>query len=390
MIRAKDDVQREAREALQDNNHWGLIAMCTGAGKSKIAVDESIEVAKLNKAASILVAVPTQKLRDKNWPNEFKKWKATRIWTKNVQRHCYVSLNKIVGQHFDLVVLDEGHNITEANSVFFKNNTVDRCIVLTATPPDKYGNDTDRAKYDLLQALKLKTVFHYPLDQGVAEGVVADYEIHVVQCYLDDVDKYIKAGTQTNPFYQTEYAAYTYLSNTIKKMMYSKNPSLKFKLLERMHFLKGLRSKTNVAKYMLANVIPQLDKYIVFCGSIAQANELLQGDVFHSEVSDTALVLFCNDKINRLGVVDALNEGHNIDNVDGAMVVQLSSQKRALMQRIGRAVRMRPGHKAKIWILVTIGTQDEKWFEQAVIDLDPSKITYHHYKNLTNPNLLAS
>lgn len=362
--------------------------MCTGAGKSKIAVDEAIELVAGKKDANIILAVPTKKLKDKNWPEEFKKWKGTRIFNKNVKKYCYVSLNKVAGETVDLLIMDEGHNITPSNSEFFANNRVLRCLMLSATPPNPKGGDTEKEKVAILNRLGLETIFTYTLDQGVREGVVADYEINVVECYLDDTDKYLQAGTQTKPFMQTEYAAYKYICSIIKKMMYSKNGGLKFKVLERMHLIKGLRSKTNMAKIMINHVLPPDGRYIIFCGSIKQANELMGADVYHSEVSDAAFQAFCNEKIAKLGVVDAVNEGHSVPNVDGALIVQLSSQKRALIQRIGRAVRIRPGHKAKIWILVTRETVDENWFKQAIEDFDPTKIKYHHYKNIMNEVLI--
>lgn len=384
MARDKGDVQQEAKDAFAANRHWGLIAMCTGSGKSKIGVDETLEVVKLKKTAKVILAVPTKKLRDRNWPAEFKKWGATRIFNKHVTRSCYVSLNKIEGEEVDLLILDEGHNITPLSAEFFQNNTVHRCLVLTATPPNPMGSDNDKEKVEIFKRLGIPTVFHYPLDQGVREGVVADYEINVVECYLDDSDKYIQAGTQTKPFYQTEYAAYTYLSGLIKRMMYSGNKAVKFKILERMHFIKRLRSKEQMARFMLDYIIPREQRYIIFCGSIAQANALMGRDVFHSEVTDEAMVKFCNGEMEWLGVVNAFDEGHNVENVDGALICQLNSQERTLTQRIGRTIRLRAGHKAKIWILVTKGTVDENWFLKAVEGFDPTKIIYHHYKNLMN------
>jgi ERCC4-related helicase len=47
-----------------------------------------------------------------------------------------------------------------------------------------------------------------------------------------------------------------------------------------------------------------------------------------------------------------------------------------LIQRIGRTLRIRPNHKANIFILVCKNTQDEVWLENAIRSLDKSKITY--------------
>jgi len=87
-------------------------------------------------------------------------------------------------------------------------------------------------------------------------------------------------------------------------------------------------------------------------------------------------------EINQLAVVEALNEGVNLPEVNGAVIVQLSSSKRDLVQRLGRTIRARPGHKAIIWILVTLGTPDEEWFKNAIESLDKNCIHYLHYKNV--------
>jgi superfamily II DNA or RNA helicase len=88
-----------------------------------------------------------------------------------------------------------------------------------------------------------------------------------------------------------------------------------------------------------------------------------------------------DNKINRLSCVNSLNEGQNIPLLDVGLVVQLNSNPRNLIQRIGRIVRIRDGHKAKIYILSCTGTQDEKWVEKAIEGLDRNNITYTSIKN---------
>ena len=125
-------VQEEAKQAVIKNN-GGMIAMATGSGKSRVAV----EVAKyyinsIDKSLSLLV--PTEKLRDENWKEEYSKWGADYLWSPTI-RLCYASASKIQNKDFELAILDEGHNITELSSEFFSNNKVERTVLLTATPP---------------------------------------------------------------------------------------------------------------------------------------------------------------------------------------------------------------------------------------------------------------
>jgi superfamily II DNA or RNA helicase len=69
-------------------------------------------------------------------------------------------------------------------------------------------------------------------------------------------------------------------------------------------------------------------------------------------------------------------------NLDSALIVQLSSKQLDLVQRIGRVLRKRKDHKAKIMILCTIDTQDEKWAKKALEPFDKKKIEYVYRDNV--------
>lgn len=62
---------------------------------------------------------------------------------------------------------------------------------------------------------------------------------------------------------------------------------------------------------------------------------------------------------------------------DQALVIQVDSKERNLVQRIGRIVRKRydnPDFKARIVILVALLTADENWFKEAIKDFETSRI----------------
>jgi superfamily II DNA or RNA helicase len=104
----------------------------------------------------------------------------------------------------------------------------------------------------------------------------------------------------------------------------------------------------------------------------------LCGDkVYHSESSRDALDKFQKKEISLLGAVRALNEGKNLTEPDNALIVQVDSVDRNLVQRIGRLVRVRYdnlSHKARIIILVAIDTADENWYTSAISDFDSRRI----------------
>ena len=371
-------VQEEAKQAVIKNN-GGMIAMATGSGKSRVAVElAKYYINSVDKSLSLIV--PTEKLRDENWKEEYSKWNADYLWTPTI-RLCYASASKIQNKDFELAILDEGHNITELSSEFFSNNKVERTVLLTATPP------SDPIKKEILKSLGINLVYEVTLDQAVRLGFVAPYKITVVSVALDNTTKNIPGGTKLKPFMTTESAAYAYHCKAIQQAMFDKTPSGRkrhqFAILRRMQFIYKIPSKTEVIKFLLEKVIPQDDRSLIFCGSIEQA-EAVCPNRYHSKSGDKAYNAFKAEEINRLSCVKAINEGHNFPGVDSGIVGQLNSKEKDLVQRIGRLIRYRPGHEAHLYIVVSESTQDEKWLENAVENLDQSKIEYVRFINFKN------
>lgn len=357
-------VQIEAEEAVIEAGGIGMVVMATGTGKSKVAV----ELAKYyhdEYQDKFALVVPTEKLRDENWKEEFYKWNAHDQWC-NITSLCYASGSKIKDKRFKLVILDEGHNITGLSSQFFANNAVENIVLLTATRP------TNTEKIEILDRLNIPIVYEVTLDQAVRLGFVAPYKITVVTVPLEKELKDVAGGNKANPFMTTEEKMYEYLTKRVDTSPLG-TKGYQFAILGRMQFIYKLKSKTRVMKYLLDNVIPLEDRTLVFCGNIAQADDVLPTR-YHSKSGDKDYDAFKAEEINRLSCVKAINEGHNFPGIDSGIIGQLSSKEKDLVQRIGRLIRFRPGHEAHIWILVAEGTQDMKWLETATEGLDQSKI----------------
>ncbi len=378
--KVREKVQGEAVQAVINNN-GGMVAMATGSGKSRVAVELARCYVKSHTNSYGALLVPTEKLRDENWKEEFEKWESKDVW-KRIERLCYASASKIKGYDFPLAILDEGHNITELSSEFFLNNNVERTVLLTATPP------TDMVKRQILSDLDIKLVYELTLDQAVRLGFVAPYKITVITVPLDNVTKNIKGGNKANPFMTTEAATYAYCNKRVQQCYDGDQTSqgmakMKFAILGRMQFIYKIPSKTAVIKFLLDKVIPKEDRTIIFCGNIEQAQEVCP-TWYHSKSTDVAYKAFKNESINRLSCVKAVNEGHNFPGIDSGIIGQLNSKEKDLVQRIGRLIRFRPGHEAHLYIVVSEGTQDEKWLETATENLDQSKIEYVRFTNFKN------
>ena len=104
----REKIQKEALDAVLVNGGSGVLCLATGAGKSKVAIDYAkLFYESMKKNFRCLLVVPTEKLRDENWKDEFDKWKGKVIYRVNVERTCYASLNKLKHKEYDLVILDK-------------------------------------------------------------------------------------------------------------------------------------------------------------------------------------------------------------------------------------------------------------------------------------------
>ena len=115
----KDLIQQQAVQTIEEHNGWGILEIATGVGKTKIIIDY---IKNHPEFTNVLWIVPTVKLRDKTVKEEFEKWNAKNLYKDIINTICYRSITKLKDNKYDLVVMDEGHNITRNQSYFFWQN----------------------------------------------------------------------------------------------------------------------------------------------------------------------------------------------------------------------------------------------------------------------------
>lgn len=341
----KARVQKEALDAVTSAGGSGVIEAATGVGKSKIGVEwvdyiRHIVLSQDGNEAKGLLVVPTEELRDTGWPEEFTKWGVS---PEGIKRICYSSLAKENLDKYDFILYDEYHRTTLPNLKklleYLKNPKV-YALGLTATLPRKIVFEDEAERVHYLRTV-LPIVYTLSIDEAVQLGLVADFEITVLKYYLDEVNKNVIGGSAKAPYKQTEAGRYAYLTNNLKRasVIAKADPSkMGWKMAtisKRTNFLYNLPSKLALAKRCLAQLQRDTNaRTVVFAGSIEQANELCGDDVYHSASTREALDKFQNKQINLIGSVRCLNEGMNLTDPTQALVVQLDSVERSIVQRI--------------------------------------------------------
>lgn len=379
----KDWVQTKALRAWKDNSCRGTIEAATGVGKTRIAVLAAAEELEKNPGAVVYIAVPTETLRDDDWPAEFDKWGYGHLNTK-VKRVCHASMDTVTEERgeIDLLIFDEVHNITLNNSKIFTSNKVFKILGLTATIPPNTGYEIDTMKRLLIDT-NCPSVYQVSLEEAIELRLVSDFEVKVLLFDLDDRELCVDGGTKKKSYKTTEKARYDYLTKMLKKAAWMK-PEMKFVWTQkRMHFLYTLPTKEVLAREVLGHILTDKGnpkRTLIFCGGIDQTHTLCDDWVYHSKSGDRYLKKFQSLEIPYLGVCQALNEGKNIEALDQILIVQLNSKALDLIQRIGRAIRFRPGHVAQVVILVAKQTADEKWYREAFLNFDKRRIKEFYVK----------
>jgi superfamily II DNA or RNA helicase len=370
----RNQVQREAYTAVLNSSHRNcIVALATGAGKSKIAIDLFNTFADRYEQKSLLV-VPTLKLKNDNWLEEFTKWSTD---YSSIEKICYKSCIKYAGQVYPLIVLDEGHNLTAKSSSILKDNQYAKCLYLSATLPE------NNLKREMLKNKGFKVVYQLSLEECVKLGFVADYEITVVKVPLETEDKKYHFYEEGSKVYVSEFEMNAYHDKVVKKALdnpYAKSVLKKKVIMNRMQFIYNLRSKTEALKFLKNSIVPENTRTLYFCGSIKQAEELSTYH-YHSKSSSKHYDAFKKEEINHLSSVSSLNEGHTFPNLNTVVISQVQSSEKDLVQRIGRALRNKKG---TVYILISQNTQDEKWLENALLFFDKTKVNYVDYETFKN------
>jgi superfamily II DNA or RNA helicase len=370
----KDKLQQECLALWHKNNCQGAFYLATGVGKTRLGMLAALNYKK------VLIVGPTIRIKDDRWKDEFKKWGNIRHYNKYVETVTYVSLNKLIDV-YDLIILDEGHWITENNFDYFRQPDVKEAVkskktaimLLTATPP------VDEIKQKLIKLIAPKLKY-YPLEEAIIDGVAAPFNFNIVTLPLS-TDKTLEIKLKNNSYVTSEEAKYQSLTRTVNSAMYSNNSKqLQFAILNRKRFLDTLPSKKSIIEKLQLKLKDK--RVLFFVGSIAECDALKNIGKHHSKIKKSNdLQMFIKGKINHLASINSLDEGEDLPTVEAVVITKLISNPRKLIQQIGRGVRFSEGHQLDVYILCTINTQEEKWLEKAMQELN-TNANYVYYKNI--------
>lgn len=370
-----------------------ILQWATGVGKSKGTIDLIKHICKKYRHKPEVYFIVAERAHIKNWQDEFRKWS---LDTSAISLHmlCYASLHKIRDKFMDILILDEGHHaFTEKRMDVLSNVHPMYVYMLSATlSKNKISQIEDIFGKFYISKVTLK----YAIDKSILpdpklyiktmelDNTVPNQEIVIegpnpVTVKWEDRNRYIFKKIPCI-IKCTQRQKYIYYSNLMEywkgRYQHSHNEFHHNKWVnlgsQRKRYLGSLKSQ-DVRN--LLNTLPKNTRYICFCASVNQAEELGSKTAISSRRKNNQEIIdaFNSKKTNTLFAVNMATEGMNLTDIQVGIIVQLDGNERQFVQKFGRSLR---AEDPVTYIFYYKDTQDETYLKNALENIDEKFIKY--------------
>ena len=361
----KGEIQKDVLNAWWKKGGKGTAECATGFGKCRVGVLASSHIARTIFSANILIVVPTTAISDE-WTKEFYKWKESKTFNNNVKIECINTARKFKNEHYDLVICDEIHNYIngEKNLEFFKNNTWDKILGLSAT-----------IEISLLDSLNKIAPICYTLNlyQAVELGLISDFTVYNIPVKLSTAERKMYDELSSKIAFSWErYGKHSWKNISLRKnILYT--AKAKMRLLEK-----------------IIDIFDTSTYGIVFSMTKDYSNSVKKtlGEkclVHHSGITKKkrieTLKKFSDNRTKSkiLSSAKTLDEGVSLPRLEYGVIMASSSKFKQMMQRAGRVLRM--DVEGKHAIIIRLYCQDTK--ENDWLDSSQSNLKVINVKNIT-------
>lgn len=372
----RDEIQNIAIQIWVETGKKGTINLSTGIGKTFSFIKAT---RFLPKGSKILFLAETSQ-REFDLRKDIALFK--KLFKYDVEANhtltfmCYQSSYKLTGTHWDMVCADEIHmSLSPEYIKFYKNNKYKTILGLSATidrPTSYVIDDVEITKGEMIDEIA-PVVFKYTLNEAVKDGTTKKLRIFIVNHSLDYHNKSIKAGSAKAQFMQTEKDAYDYWDNQFKRALFLPDgPAKTFKIRNtsaaRAKILYNLPSKITEINKLLAVLS---GKTLLFGNSVDALLALTPNVISNRNTDKQNLELrekFDKGTINLIASFKMLKQGANLANLDNTILMSYYSKELDMIQAIGR--QRVTNSIGSIFIYVTAGTQETKWYRKAMENIN--------------------
>jgi superfamily II DNA or RNA helicase len=317
--------------------------------------------------------------------------KFTKIFKKDPRKDFYlkfVTYQSMPTEERDVDIYDEVDKaLTEVFSKNIINSPSQFGLGLTGTvenvatvylgkvDPDLHGNirqsDDLTAKGEItdfinkgqLMEIICPCVSIYTLDQGVQEGLLSNYELIKVNHTLDAVIRDTKIWAKSKALSSEFQAYHTWKSHIQNCRTKGRVQAAKATGRKMAAFLWECESKAVHAKQLMDKILAEGGRVIIFGERINQLKKITP-NVAMKENTNDLIEAFNSGKIDVIATAKKLERRVTLEGVTHGIFVGFTSSSSSFVQRLGRLVRYLEGKTGKIYVLVTEGTLEEKWYNE--------------------------
>lgn len=353
----RDVRQEEASEAWLKSSRKSMINSCPRFGKIRTAI-KIMQKANYN---DILCSLPRLDIKN-SWENEFQEmnFHPNIIYTTNI------SAKKFKDWKGDLFIYDEPHEssikqVKSVSKIVDNNNT----LLLDGTVTRKTENK-------LLEHLKTDICYKYSIEQGVEEGILADYEIRIHLVDLDNNKKYI-SSTKALVTEKQKFKGLLWVRNKMKE---EKKPYF-FLDLKLISLAQGSIAKKEYTKKLLNEY--KNERVLVFCGLASVADDL-GIPAYHSKSNEKQLFKdFCEGIGEKLATIKMMESGITVKPIHTGVLNYTSGNPETTAQKICRFLGIEynnPTKKAYLDIICSTEEFEKERIKTALMFFDENKIQW--------------
>ena len=354
----QDELQEEFIERglkFFKNNKAGYFDLAMRFGKCRTTIE--ILKRKFKKKHTVLIAYPDNKLKQ-TWIDEMELWDYTNA---DVELVNFSSLKKYLGISYDFFIIDEFHSCSpnERDQAQAIMEGCDYTLCLS-------GTISDDTRFDW----ELPEIASYSTQEGIRDGILADYQISVHLVELDNVIKVAdKKGKEKTE--KKRYADYSFVIEKLKR----EGANFMHLALTRNRLSQSSIGKMNHLKKLLKKLE---DKRVIIFTGLANVADSIGIPSYHSKSKDeSAYTGFQEGEHNHLALAAMGKMGVTYKNLDSVILLNFTYNAEESSQILNRAIKLDyNGKVADLHILCLNEPPELKKIKESLSMLDQSKIKY--------------
>ena len=357
------------------NRKRGIVKVVTGGGKTVFAIHCLKQYLEENPSNSILIVVPSIALLDQWYEGLLQSYDANQLSLNGGGEHLeelsMITISTIdsvknIIDKFEasqtLLIVDECHKIgTEKRGETLTNNW-HATLGLSATPERDYDDNF----YIIIKKILGDIIFDYDYIDAREDEVIVNFKL-------------LYAYAAMTPEEEDEYKKFTKSIQRRAATIGGNNMNdypLKMMIFNRARMVKNSKNRIPFGIELLQKY--KRDSWIVFTENKKQAKEFnaiintkgYQSAIYNTDLDaserEENLNNFKSGNLNVLVSCTALDEGFDMPEADGAMILSASSSKRQRIQRMGRVLRITANKQNALIVTVySSKTEYEKLREES-------------------------